>query len=322
MTFTDWLHETRTDIQEHGLVTGSRFAAQEFAIGAGRRLGQHLNYGRTVWDDDWDVLILLDACRWDLMQEVASAWEFLPAEVPATYAAASMSEEWLERHITPDHQSEIERTALVAANAFTRNDWVRDADWASLDEVWTHSWSDDHGTVLPRPVTDAAIRHWRASRGDPGHATEQMIVWYLQPHAPFIDADWSEGFDKREIGDGQGDHKSVWYQYRDGELSSAQLWNAYRQNLNHVLADVDLLLSNLEAESVVITSDHANCLGEWGVYGHPKYVPVPALKRVPWVETTACDARTHDPAPAPAEEGDRPSADTVDERLRQLGYLE
>lgn len=321
MTLNDWVRESVDGLREHGLLTGTRFAVEEFGVGFGRRLGQRLNYGRPVWEHNWDVLVILDACRWDLMQAVSPAWEFLPDEVPATYAPASMSEEWLERHVDPGYNQEIEQTAMVTANPFTRNDWVRNADWTLLDEVWTHSWDDEHGTILPRSVTDRAIDHWRTCKPPDDHPTEQMIVWYLQPHAPFIDTDWSEGFDQREIGNGGGVEKSVWYQYRDGDLSRQQLWDAYRKNLNHVLQDVELLLENIAAENVVITSDHANCLGEWGVYGHPKYVPVPTLKRVPWVETTACDFETHEPAAAPDEEPSVSDAD-VDDRLRDLGYLE
>lgn len=321
MTFSDWIGQSRRGLDDHGILTGTRFAATELGIGGARRLGKRINYGRPFWEKEWDVLVILDACRWDLMQEVAACWEFLPDRIPETYSPASASEEFLERHVREPYREEISETALVSANAFTRHHWVRDAGWAHLDEVWTHSWDDEEGTVLPRPVTDGAIRHWREYGQDSESPTERMIVWYLQPHAPFIEAEWSEGFERREIGDGAGVGKSVWHRYRDGELSREQLWTAYRKNLNYVLDDVDLLLSNLDADRVAITADHGNCLGEWGVYGHPKYVPVPALKRIPWVEVQARDAGTHEPDPHAERRADL-STDEVDDRLRQLGYLE
>lgn len=314
MSLGDWVREHLIGgVREHGLRRGGRFAAQELAIGAGRRLGKHVNYGEPYWERDWDVLIMLDACRHDLMQEVAPAWGFLPDDIPATTSPASMSEEWLERHLQPRYAEDIAETALISANAFTRHDWVADAGWAEFDEVWKHSWSDAEGTVLPRPVTDAAIRTWRDTDA------ERMIVWYLQPHGPFVEAEWSQGFEKREIGNGAGIHKSVWRRLRDGDLTREQVWSAYRDNLQYVLEDVALLLENLAAEDVVITADHANCLGEWGVYGHPKYVPQPTLKRVPWVDVDAADLQTHDPAPAPEQAG--VSDAVVEERLADLGYV-
>jgi hypothetical protein len=33
--------------------------------------GKRVNFGTNVYDHDWDVLILLDACRYDLFQEFA-----------------------------------------------------------------------------------------------------------------------------------------------------------------------------------------------------------------------------------------------------------
>lgn len=317
MSFRDWIQESRELVSDQGVRRGGRLAAQEFGVGVGRRVGQRVNYGQSFWDrGDWDVLVLLDACRWDLMQSVASDWPFLPDDVQAVYSPASMSEEFLERHLTDEYEDDIEETAMIAANAFTRHDWVREAGWSHLDEVWTHSWSDDDGTVLPRPVTDAAIDYWR--RDD--READQMIVWYLQPHGPFVNEDWSHGFEKSEIGDGAGIHKSVWNRLRDGELTEDQLWGGYRRNLEFVLEDVQLLLRNLDAENVVISSDHANGLGEWGVYGHPKYVPAPAVKRVPWVETTATDENGYDPEYQTRYEQTDTEEIDVDERLSALGY--
>lgn len=313
MTVADWVAGSRRDIRDHGVLQGSKFAVEELAVGAGRRVGKRLNYGESYWGRDWDVLVLLDACRWDLMQDVAPAWEFIPQDVPATYSPGSMSAEWLEKHATPDRQSEMQDTALVSANAFTRLDCVQPAQWAVLDEVWKHSWDPDEGTVQPRPVTDAAIHHWHES--DP----DQMIVWYLQPHAPFIPVDWSEGFVNKEFGDGATPGRSEWYKYRDGDLSREQLWDGYRKNLNYVLEDVELLLENVDADDVVISSDHANCLGEFGVYGHPKHVPVPSLKRVPWIETSGVDEETHRPG-HPAGGFADVTEQEVEERLTALGY--
>ncbi|WP_143165319.1 alkaline phosphatase family protein [Halobaculum gomorrense] len=53
-----------------------------------------------------------------------------------------------------------------------------------------------------------------------------------------------------------------------------------------VLDAVEVLLDNVKGK-VAVTADHGNAVGEWGVYGHPAYVPVPAVKRVPWAVTSA-----------------------------------
>lgn len=314
MTFKDWLKESKDTIDRFGLKKGSKFAAQEFLVGMGRRTGPRLNYGENYWEKDWEVLILLDACRHDLMSEVAGQYDFLPNNPGYTYSPASMSEEFFERHVSDEYTENIEETALICGNPFTRNDWVKDAPWAHIDEVWKREWDEESGTVLPRSVTNSAVHRWRKNQD------AKMIIWYMQPHVPFIEADWSHGYVKEEFGKGAGEAQidwSPWYKFRHGDLELDELWGAYRRNLELVLEEVGVLLSNLECDNVVISSDHANAIGEWGVYGHPKYVQLPVLKKVPWISTQSKD--TGRLSTTPPEAG-TVSDEEVDERLKALGY--
>jgi len=320
MTLEDWKEDTKQRYSEHDFWTATRWSASEFIIGAGRRLGQSWNYGRNAWSHEWDALIILDACRYDLFCEVAPEYDFLPDHPTGVYSAASMSEEWLERHTGPEYLDLMERTGLISGNAFPYlSDTVDPDEWARVDNLVTHQWDEDHGIVLARSVTDAAIDFWRNRRQ--AADADRMIAWYIQPHAPFLDAEWSDGFEFSSLGNPDEGGPSVWYRLRNGDLTRDQLWSAYRDNLRYVLDDVELLLDNLDAEKVVITSDHANCIGERGIYGHPKYVPDPTLKRVPWVEVSATDTGEYRPEyePPGREEQDM-TGDEVDERLEALGY--
>ncbi|WP_053772543.1 hypothetical protein [Halorubrum tropicale] len=88
-------------------------------------------------------------------------------------------------------------------------------------------------------------------------------------------------------------------------------------NLRLALDEIELLLENVEAETVVITSDHGNALGEWLVYGHPPTMPMDCLRVVPWIETTAADRGEYEPEIEPGvdHETDR------EEQLAALGYV-
>lgn len=321
MTLSDWATDARESIRKHGLAEGSRLAGKNLFSSATRRVGRRVTYGTPYWDRDWDVLIVLDSCRYDLMKAVADGWDFLPSaeNLESTFSPGSMSEEFLERHVTDQYRSEIERTALISANVFTSRDWVSDAGWAHLDNVWMHDWDDTHNTVLPRPVTDAAIDHWRSRE-----SADRMIVWYLQPHAPFVRENWSHGLARSKFGnrDEERDAPGVWRRCRDGEISRDQLWEGYRRNLEYVLEDVSLLLENLDAERVVISSDHGNGIGEWGAWGHPKHSLIPAIKRVPWAETRASDEGTHTPDTPTQARGDGMDGEVISERLAALGYVD
>jgi len=314
MSFAEWLRASAKNYRRFSPLEATKYTAAEFATGIGRRVGKHVTYGEPYWDDEWDVLVILDACRVDLMREVLPDYDYLPNQIQVRTSPASQSREFLERHTQPKYLREMARTALVSGNAFTRESFVQADDWATIDEVWRHSWNDEHGTVLARSVTDAAIRQHR--NGD----HERLIAWYLQPHVPFVTAEWSDGFDRKEGFGDPGEHddgKSVWYQLRDGELAKQKLWNAYQTNLRYVLNDVRLLIENVDGK-VVVTSDHGNAIGEYGIYGHPIYSWAPILKRVMWIELHASDKRTHDPEPEPTAE----SETTVEERLRALGYTD
>ncbi len=93
------------------------------------------------------------------------------------------------------------------------------------------------------------------------------------------------------------------------------MWEDYRSNLEYALDSVRTLLKSVDGD-VVITADHGNLLGEFGLYGHPDYVPVPALKRVPWCRTTAENEGKYEPV----EWSNESVKDDREELLRNLGY--
>jgi hypothetical protein len=104
---------------------------------------------------------------------------------------------------------------------------------------------------------------------------------------------------------------------RRGEVSHETFWQAYRSNLDVVLDDVALLLDNHDGEKVVLTADHGDALGEWGIYDHPAGCLHPVVKNVPWVETTATDTGEYNPE----FQREGTSDADVQERLRSLGYV-
>lgn len=69
MGFNDWIHESRCEISEFG-VGGVRGSFSKFLVGGAKRLGQSINYGTSQFEQDWDVLVLLDSCRPDYLRQV------------------------------------------------------------------------------------------------------------------------------------------------------------------------------------------------------------------------------------------------------------
>jgi hypothetical protein len=275
-------------------------------------IGRRVDHGTNVYDREWDVLVVLDACRADLLRSVADDVAFLDA-VTTIRSVGSSSSEWLEN--TFGGRDETARTAMVTGNTWT--DRYLDADaFAALDEVWKYAWDDDLGTVPAAAVTDRAIAIAR------DRAPHRLVVHYMQPHHPFV-PDPIDGDDGMARTGSHSSESNPWVLLRRGAVTTERVWTAYEANLRHVLSEVAILIENVSGR-VAITADHGNLFGEWGLHGHPMHVPVPALLAVPWVETTGEDRRSHAPTlepPEPLPVTRVHGAETDRERLEALGYL-
>lgn len=316
MTLSDWLSNTASRLREEG-VRGVSDSVYSVYSGSWRITCSRLPMGTNVYERDWDMLVVLDGCRTDLFEEVRDEYDGL-GPVETHLSVGSTSREWLAKTFVPRYREDIERTAYVSSNPYTdeilfdRSARTRSpfnpANWETVDpeaflavEDVTTSWDDDLGTVPPRTVTDAAIRAGRRYEPD------RLVVHYMQPHQPFLSRNGT-GSEFRDV--------NCWHAVRRGEADREAVWAAYRENLRVVLDDVQRLLDSVDAPRTVLTADHGNAIGEWGVYGHPNGFPHPSVKRVPWVETTAVDDGTYEPSAGER----RQTTSSVEDRLEHLGY--
>ena len=214
----------------------------------------NLRQGENIFTSDWDLCIILDACRYDLLLEVAGEYSFL-SDPASKISVDSKTDAWTRKTFSRANVSHLENTTYVTANPFSRQ-ISEPANLHSIDHVWQYGWDDDDGTVLPRIVTDRAIS---ASRNG---SQDSLLVHYLQPHVLFVPRKENTPLGRGNFGlDGRGT-KDTWLRLRDSELTVKEVWDGYRQNLRYVLDEVALLLNNVDAEGTVITSDHGNGSGE------------------------------------------------------------
>lgn len=288
MTLRDWLD-------------GSTYEKYK---GFWRKLGQFVNYGTSLYNHEWDMAIILDACRWDLMAEVADEYEFLTDEW--RYSCASSSGEWHVKTFDSKYAKEMSKTALVSANLHT-DVKLSENQFALLDEVWKHSFDEEEGTIPPEAVTNCAIRAYREDK------PERMIVHYMQPHTPFRANPYYKSI---PVNIDYTPWDTAWDKLRKGETTRDELWPHYLENLRYVLDSVKILLNSVTYDEVIITSDHGNLLGEFGLYGHPQFVPLPSLKRVPWITTSA-----HDTSEYELQKRKRTAVPKA-EQLKALGYTD
>lgn len=235
---------------------------------------------RFPFDHDWDVLIVLDGCRYDLGRKNS------PTDWPSPNPVISPgwgSETWIQRTFDDANSDTLSNTIYVTGNPFSP--LVENLPLQEIDQVWKYAFDENVGTTPPRPLTDRAIDYGRTGNPD------RLVIHYMQPHLPHINGELNISL----TGDGVGwSGGNPWVMIESNERNSQATVEAYKNNLSPVIKDVNLLLENIAAEKVVVTADHGNFLGENGNWGHHKrYARDPAVRQVPWWELSANDESTH-----------------------------
>ncbi|QSW99643.1 hypothetical protein [Haloterrigena alkaliphila] len=257
--------------------------------------------GTPIWDKEWDVLCVADACRVDTFRE------FHP-EASSYWSVGSTSETWIARTFGGRSNKSV---GLITGNPYASDLDPHDFGYFHLEPVTKHKLGVE--TVLPGTLRDHAATAWR-ERDKLG--IDKLIVHFMQPHVPFRSR--PEWFSDFEGTDTWGSF--VWKQLRDGEISLNEFFEAYRDNLEWVLEDGIYPLEDLITATVGITADHGNAAGEFGIYGHPDSVVIPEIRKVPWVTMEAENTG------ADIDEADLETRTLADEEVKQqlaaLGYLD
>lgn len=333
-----FLHRRIDQFRTEDPMTALRDTARHAWMGTLSAVGPRFYRGVPIWQHDWDVFVVLDACRVDALCELAASGEFeflpRPDAIETTTSVGSATAEWMNATYAPTYAADCAHTAYVSANPHTASDHGGYANlplesdaFALLDEVWKTEWcTDGTPTVHPRPVTEHAVATWR--RRETIDA-DRLIVHYMQPHRPYRSFEYEGGRhpDETTVGAAEataGRDQGLWDQnyweaFVRGELDRETIWRAYLDNLRWVLEDLSVLVENVTGR-VVISADHGEAFGEWGVYEHPPRSPVPVLRKVPYVSIEATDEESIDPDPPILAERDVDES-TRQDRLRSLGYV-
>jgi hypothetical protein len=269
---------------------------------------------RYLFDHEWDLAIILDACRYDIAAEEIVRHSLNIGTPERVYSTGSISYEWIERTFSAAPESTLRETAYITGNAYSNH--VPSESLRYVDKVWEYAWDPDLETIPPRALTNRTIDAMRKDRAD------RYVVHYMQPHLPPVgDADYDiPGWVPNEGAPGRANTDTIgngWDLISKSGMDPKPVVQAYRENLRTVFDELELLLDNVDAPKVVVTADHGNYLDERGRWGHPSVQTHGAVRNVPWFETTATDKHTHEPG---SYEIPHDSADRK-ELLGDLSYL-
>lgn len=206
---------------------------------------------------DWDNLIILDACRYDIYCDVVG-------ECGKRITKASTSHEYLQENFS---EGDFSDTVYVSANIFFTDQMMekyigrKDIFHEKFDTINT-DWNEEIGVSLPEHVRRDAVT------AENLFPEKRKIIHFLQPHRPFI----------RNNLEDKGD---VYKLAELGKISQEEVISAYKDNLELVMEHVEELVEEFDGRTV-ITADHGELLGENGLYGHIAKSDAKALREVPW----------------------------------------
>lgn len=272
--------------------------------------------GVDVMEEDWDNLLILDGCRYDVFEERNS----LPGGLRRVRSRGSQSLEFMRQNFEGRTYHD---TVYVSANPYTTR--LTAGTFHDIWELFTDHWDHEYETVLPETVTDATVRAHEE------HEDKRLVAHFMQPHIPFIGEMGQKlshtGLAHESLdvyGDDGQKRYPVWSNLRYGftDIDEESVWEAYRENLDIVLSHVEELCEELPGKTV-ITSDHGNLFGERLTpipvkgYGHPAGIRIPELVDVPWLVIEGERREVCSDPPLRRTDSDD---DIVQERLEDLGY--
>jgi hypothetical protein len=276
-----------------------------------RQLEREIGEGIEIMSEDWDNLIILDACRYEEFER-----EFYNhGELSKVVSKAHESWGFMKANFVG---KSLHDTVYVTANPFSPK--INNGVFYKMISL-VDRWDDDIGTIWPSDVTEVAFQ---ASNEFPD---KRIIVHFMQPHAPHLSLGNSKfdqaGFKntwENKAKSKRADGIKVWSAVKNGLITDQDLYESYVNNLQIVKPFVHELITNLKGKTVV-TADHGENLGEsrlgLKLYGHSHHTN--ETRFVPWLEikdNIRKEVATSQPI------GDvGPDHDIVNRRLSELGYL-
>ena len=223
----------------------------------------------------WDILIILDACRYDYFAEEYR--KFFDGKLTKAWSPASGTAPWLKR-MFGEYYPDIQ---VFSATPFLNSKGIEILGYNAVEhflpeniiDIWDFGWDYSLKTVHPKYVVETAL-----SKID---FQKRQIIWFLQPHGPWIG---NPKIIPPPMAKGTMFDEGIVPLLRKGKISLKKFRDAYRGNLRLVLKYVSKLIDELPKDKkIVVSADHGELLGEYGSFLHYSFLTVPELREVPYL---------------------------------------
>ncbi len=226
------------------------------------------------------LLIVLDGARYDVFRRVYP--RYLRGRLRKALVPPPHTYGWLPKAFSLPEFNNV-RVFYASLGIATHDIRIKDFIPRSRDvEVYAVKPSrlKEIGTVLPSEVNDVVKGVGLRGRD---------IVWYVQPHFPWVcDTELSLMLMREVLIHDYVPPDTVRRSLKKQGIGREHVLRAYYCNMEVALRGVRELLDHvytrgLKYDRIVITSDHGELLGEYGLYLHQEY-DLPQLTLVPWLE--------------------------------------
>lgn len=250
---------------------------------------------------NWDTLVVLDACRYDVFRDVYQ--RYLSGNLEPVKTGVDNTGAWLKKTF-PGYYDLVYVSGTPHINSWglslseTNNEW--EWNWAAkkhfkeIVDVWDFGFDKNVGTVRPEAITETGLKL----------SSDKKILHYVQPHFPSLLLEHQS----RNSGEENGLRKenlnpvkkkiekvirrvfndkifihlkdfigSTTNGYAGCYLSDEGIEYHYRKNIELALESLSRYVENRNEETVIVTADHGEYLGENGHFGH-KEMSVPWMR--------------------------------------------
>ncbi len=242
-----------------------------------------------VNSNKWDYLIILDACRYDTFEKYV--WKYLDGKLLRAWSPGGYTVKWFRRTWTKIYKDVV---YISSVPFIKRKDIKIRRKFLRIVDAWDIGWDEKVYTVPPWNMNKIVLQEIKFTkiRRKLGKYPSRVrfVIHYVQPHAPYLAGpiNFSKLYELYlgEIKDKVGivpEHAILLHLFnvlKDTKKVNEALRREYEENLKLVLKFVAEIIPYLQGK-IVITSDHGELLGEYGLYFHPIDALIPELRCVP-----------------------------------------
>lgn len=289
--------------------------------------------GIDIFEEDWDNLIILDACRHDYLEDTISDSQ-IKDNLEYRISRGSQTPEWLYANFSNQPLHDTVYITSVAmpyqigvANpenpSHRQKKYGFDLDVHDLVDIWKnppegakspYRSKDLQSTIIPPDIMREAVLNVV-----PSYPEKCRIIHFGQPHDPYL------GQSAEAV------YENTAHPWRDKflgkvEIPVSTLRKAYRENVEMAFENAYDLAQELDGKTV-ITADHGELLWERSSpipiydYLHPDETYIPELVKVPWLEIEG--DRLNVTADPPRDyKGEPDDEEAARDQLSALGYIE